>query len=148
MFRSLMLVLLLFVPGATLLAAEPAVYTSTFSSTAAGGYDVVAYFTERKPVEGISTYSTEYNGVTWQFASADNLARFEADPEKFAPAYGGYCAWAVSQGYLAKGSPEYWTVIDGRLYLNYNQAVQNDWLKDTGGFIKMAEKEWPTVLNQ
>lgn len=148
MFRSLMLVLLLFVPGATLLAAEPAVYTSTFSSAAAGGYDVVAYFTERKPVEGTSAYSTKYNGATWQFASADNLARFEADPEKFAPVYGGYCAWAVAQGNLAKGDPNNWTIIDDRLYLNYNQAVQTAWLKDTSGFIKKADKNWPTVLGQ
>ncbi|SFR54599.1 YHS domain-containing protein [Marinobacter daqiaonensis] len=135
---------LLFVGNA--LAGEPPVYTSLLSNTGAGGYDTVSYFESDAPVKGSARHTTEYKGATWRFANADNLARFEADPTRYAPAYGGYCAWAVSQGYLAKGDPKHWAIRDGRLFLNYDEAVQQKWLKDPEGFIRQADANWPTVL--
>lgn len=146
---------LAFVVGGTLstlpsaaFAAKPAIYTSAFSKIAADGYDVVAYFTDKKPVKGAPGFATEYKGATFQFANAANLAKFKASPAAYAPQYGGYCAWAVSQGYTAKGDPRFWKVVDGKLYLNYNGDVQTKWNKDISGFIRSGNANWPTVLNK
>lgn len=127
------------------LADEP-VYQSLFG-TAIDGTDPVAYFTEGRPVEGSSEYSHEWNGATWRFASAENKALFVANPEKYAPQYGGYCAWAVSQGYTASTEPENWSIVDGKLYLNYSADVQKKWSKDKAGFIAKANRNWPGVLD-
>ncbi|MCR9072251.1 MAG: YHS domain-containing protein [Alphaproteobacteria bacterium] len=127
-------------------AGQDPVYTGFLSNTAVDGYDPVAFFTEGKPVEGSSAFETRYEGATWRFASAANRDAFIADPAKYAPQYGGYCAWAVSQGYTAKGDPQHWRVVDGRLYLNYNADVQQRWEKDIPGFIQAANGNWPKVL--
>ncbi len=126
-------------------AAEP-VYQSLFG-TAIDGTDPVAYFTEGRPVEGSSDFTHEWNGATWRFASAENRDLFAADPEKYAPQYGGYCAWAVSQGYTASTDPTAWKIVDGKLYLNYNASVQSKWEKDVPGFIASADGNWPKVLD-
>ena len=126
-------------------AADP-VYTSSFSSLAVSGYDPVAYFTRGKPVEGSGDHEYEWNGATWRFSSAENLETFKADPEKYAPQYGGYCAWAVAQGKTASADPDNWEIVDGKLYLNYNDSVQAAWRKDIPGFISKADKNWPQVL--
>jgi YHS domain-containing protein len=130
------------------LARKPETYTARFSTLAAGGYDVVAYFTEAKPLKGSADFKTNYKGAEWRFSSAANLEKFKAQPETYAPQYGGYCAWAVSQGYTAPGNPKNWSVVDGRLYLNYNDKVQADWLKDVPGFIQKADANWPAVLEK
>ena len=127
-------------------AAEEPVYTGTFSSLAVSGYDPVAYFVEGRPVEGRRAFEFEWNGATWRFADANNLAAFAADPEKFAPQYGGYCAWAVSQGYTASTDPEAWRIVDGKLYLNYSKSVQSTWVQDIPGNIEKADRNWPGVL--
>lgn len=127
-------------------AAEPPVYTGFLSSLAVNGYDPVAYFAEGKPVEGSARFESRYKDATWRFASAANKAAFDADPAKYAPQYGGYCAWAVSQGYTAKGDPANWRIVDGRLYLNYNADVQQTWEKDIPGNIRKADGNWPKVI--
>lgn len=127
------------------LAIEP-VYTGRFSSLALGGYDPVAYFTEGQPVEGSDEYELSWNGATWRFSSAGNKARFKADPEAHAPQYGGYCAWAVSQGKTASADPNRWKLVDGKLYLNYNRAIQERWEKDIPGFIAAADENWPGLV--
>ncbi|MFP6807740.1 MAG: YHS domain-containing (seleno)protein [Pseudomonadales bacterium] len=124
------------------------VYTSFFSSLAAGGHDVVAYFMQYKSVKGKSKFSTDYLEAQWRFSTAENLAKFRSDPKKYAPQYGGYCAWAISQGYTAKGDPEYWRIVGGKLYLNYNEDIQNTWEADIPGFVKLAEKNWPMILGE
>lgn len=129
-------------------AKEPPVYTSLFGRAGAGGHDVVAYFTEGKPVPGDKAFTHSWNGAEWRFASAANRDLFAAAPEKYAPQYGGYCAWAVSQGYTASGDPKFWKVVDNRLYLNYDNDVQKKWEKDIPGFIVSADKNWPTVLGK
>ncbi|QBM16086.1 hypothetical protein MARI_01660 [Marinobacter sp. JH2] len=128
------------------LAAEPAVYTGLLSNTGAGGYDTVSYFAAGRATKGSSDYTSVFQGATWRFANAENLALFEANPERFAPVYGGYCAWAVAQGYLAKGDPQHWTIRNDRLYLNYSQSIQDRWLKNPDGFIQQANANWPGVL--
>jgi YHS domain-containing protein len=129
-------------------AAKPETFTARFSNLAADGYDVVAYFSEATPVKGSSTFKADYKGAEWRFSSAENLERFKANPAAYAPQYGGYCAWAVAQGYTAPGNPKNWAVVDGRLYLNYNDKVQADWLKDVPGFIRQADANWPSVLEK
>ena len=126
-------------------AADP-VYTGTFSNKAISGYDTVAFFTEGKPVKGSSDFSTEYQGAKWHFANAANLARFKANPTKYAPQYGGYCAWAVAQGNLAKGSPQHWNITDGKLYLNYNNSIQQKWLDNKANFISDADKKFNSLI--
>jgi YHS domain-containing protein len=127
-------------------AAKAPIYTSTFSNLAVGGYDPVAYFTKGKPVKGSSAIQLRFEGAKWRFASQANLEKFRANPGKYAPKYGGYCAWAVSQGYTAKGDPNYWRIVDGKLYLNYDATIQARWEKDIAGFIRKSERNWPKVL--
>jgi YHS domain-containing protein len=127
-------------------ARSPEIYTGILSSTAVGGYDPVAYFTEGRPVEGKRDITWTWKGVTWRFATEKNRDAFKAAPEAYAPQYGGHCAWAVSQGYTAKGDPKYWKVVNGKLYLNYNAQVQRDWERDVPGHIGKGDKNWPAVL--
>lgn len=127
-------------------AAKDPVYTGTFSSLAVSGFDPVAYFVEGKPVEGRADLEYEWNGATWRFASEDNLAAFIADPMAYAPQYGGYCAWAVSQGYTASSDPQAWRIVDNKLYLNYSKDVQKRWKGDIPGNIAKADRNWPKVL--
>ena len=109
------------------------------------GYDPVAFFKESKPVRGRDDLRFDYKGSTFIFSNADNRAAFAADPEKYVPQYGGYCAFGTARGYKADIDPATFTVIDGRLYLNYNRQVQKDWAADTARFIREADARWPTV---
>ena len=129
-------------------AKSPEIYTGLLSSTALGGYDPVAYFTEGKPVVGSSGIMYQWKGVTWRFASAKTRDLFKARPEAYAPQYGGYCAWAVSQGYTAKGDHNHWKIVDGKLFLNYDAGVQRNWEKDIPGHVTNANRNWPKVLEK
>ncbi len=125
-------------------AGEPPIFQS--GGVAVNGYDVVAYFTESKPVKGSGDHAVSYMGADFHFASAANAAKFEADPTAYAPQYGGYCAYAVSKGGLAKTDPDAWTVYEGKLYLNFNTTVRGIWSEDIPGNIKRANANWPSVL--
>ena len=127
------------------MAKEP-VYQSLFG-TAIDGTDPVAYFTEGRPVEGSSEFTHDWNGASWRFSTAENRDLFAADPELYAPQYGGYCAWAVSQGYTASTDPEAWKIVDGKLYLNYSLSVQRKWETDVAGHIAAGDGNWPKVLD-
>ena len=127
-------------------AAKPAIYTPALNNVAVGGYDTVAYFTVGKPVRGTDAFQTDWNGATWKFSSAANLAKFKANPKAYAPQFGGYCAWAVAQNYTAKGDPQNWKIVGGKLYLNYNADIQAKWNKDIPGFIAKGNTNWPKVL--
>jgi YHS domain-containing protein len=109
------------------------------------GYDAVAYFEQSAPVKGTSQFSYQWRGATWLFASAENRDRFQADPERYAPQYGGYCAYAVSKGHTASIDPEAWTIVDGKLYLNYSKGVKKKWEEDVPGNIVKADKNWPDL---
>ena len=135
-----------FVAAPLAVHAKDNVYQSFFGS-AISGTDPVAYFTEGRPVEGSSDFKHDWNGATWRFASAENRDLFAASPEKYAPQYGGYCAWAVSQGYTASTDPEAWKIVDGKLYLNYSKSVQETWEQDVPGNIATGDRNWPNVLN-
>ncbi|MDH3468110.1 MAG: YHS domain protein [Gammaproteobacteria bacterium] len=126
-------------------AGEPPVFTSG-GEDAIRGYDPVAYFTERRPVVGSTEIVYQWNGATWRFANSDNRDAFAANPEQFAPQYGGYCAYAVSRGYTAKTEPEAWSIVDNKLYLNYSLGVRKRWQRDMPGNIKKGDANWPNVL--
>jgi YHS domain-containing protein len=108
----------------------------------------VAYFKQGRAVEGSSTYSTKYKGATWQFASKENLDAFVANPTAFAPQFGGYCAWTIAQNYTASGDPQVWSLVQGKLYLNYNKSVQKGWEQDIPGNIRKGDANWPKVLGK
>lgn len=121
-------------------------YTGEQGSVAAGGYDVTSYFSaDGKPQLGSKAFSVAHRGAQYHFANAINADKFKANPDAFAPAYGGHCAWAMSRGSLAPGDPTKYRVVNGKLYLNFNQQVQDMWVKDIPGFISKAEAEWPTI---
>lgn len=126
--------------------AAPEVYVPPFSKLALSGYDPVSYFVAGGPKKGDAQFATTFKGVEYRFASADNLARFRANPNAYLPQYGGYCAWAVAGGYTAKSDPLAWKIVGGKLYLNYDQNVQKRWAKDIPGNIAKADKNWPQVL--
>lgn len=130
------------------LAKEAPVYTRLFSKVALSGYDSVAYFTENKPVKGDSKFSFDYQGAKWYFASAENRDKFAVAPQNYAPQYGGYCAWAVSQGYTASADPLLWKIVQGKLYVNFDAEVQRKWEADIPGFIQKANANWPSALGK
>jgi len=134
------------IAGVNVALAKDPVSTGTFSNLAVSGYDAVAYFTQGMPIEGKSALEYEWNGASWRFSSAGNLAAFKANPAAYAPQYGGYCAWAVSQGYTAKSDPEAWRIVGGKLYLNYSKDIQKRWEQDISGNIAKADANWPRVL--
>ncbi len=112
------------------------------------GHDPVAYFKDNKPIKGAAEHKAEYKGSTFHFASQANRDAFVADPAKYAPQYGGFCAYGTASGYKAAIDPAAFTVVNGKLYLNYNRDVQKEWSKDVPGFIAKADKNWPTVSTQ
>ena len=110
------------------------------------GTDPVAYFTQNSPVAGKSEFTYDWSGATWLFATQENRDLFAANPEKYAPQYGGFCAWAVSQGSTAPIDPQAWKIVDGKLYLNFNKGIQSRWEQDIPGNIAKANSNWPGVL--
>ena len=125
-------------------AAKPEIFAP--GGKAIRGTDPVAYFTHGKPVAGRPDFTHEWKGATWYFASAANRDRFKQNPERWAPQYGGYCAYGVAQGYAVKIEVDQWSVVDGKLYLNYSRSVQRTWKQDIPGYIREANKNWPEVL--
>ncbi|KXF82396.1 YHS domain-containing (seleno)protein [Enterovibrio coralii] len=143
--RHLLLILSLFFSSFSFASQE--IYTGLFNSDAVSGYDTVSFF-EGKPVKGSSKYQTEYMDADWLFSSQENLDKFKADPTKYAPQYGGHCAWAIAANDgLAPGDPTYWKIVDGKLYLNYDKSVWNKWNKDIPGFIEQGDINWAKRAN-
>ncbi len=139
--------LFLFVAAATLVLAQSKVDPIDHDSKgiAIRGYDPVAYFMDSKPMKGDSKFTHSWGGATWQFTSAAHRDRFAQSPEKYAPQYGGYCAYAVSEGHTAEIDPNAWKVLDGKLYLNYSLDVREKWQKEQADRIMKADKNWPML---
>ncbi|MBS1567182.1 MAG: YHS domain-containing protein [Bacteroidetes bacterium] len=112
------------------------------------GYDPVAFFTASKPMMGKDSLMLQWNGASWYFASRSNLEAFRAAPEKYAPQYGGYCAYGTAQGHKAPTETDTWSVVDGKLYFNYNQKVKTMWMKDQPALIKKADETWPMLKDK
>ena len=129
------------------LAALPALAGDYYEKNGAAlaGHDPVAYFTEGKPLQGDAAITYVHKGSTFRFTTAANRDAFAAQPDRYAPQYGGYCAYGLTRGYKAKIDPAAFAVVDGKLYLNYNRQVQEMWSADRKGFIATADAKWPEV---
>lgn len=112
------------------------------------GYDPVAYFTEGRPVIGSAQFATVHNEATYRFASEENLKTFESDPERYAPQFGGFCAYGVAVGAKFDGDPQFWEIVDGKLYLNLNHDIQKTWSKDKPSNIDKAEDNWKEIADK
>jgi YHS domain-containing protein len=137
--------------GSPMARADTARPVNTLGSSdriAIRGYDPVAYFRDGGPRQGKPEFSVQHGGATWRFASAENKALFEAEPERYLPAYGGFCAYGTSRGYLVKIEPEAWSIVDGRLYLNYDLDVRKTWLGQAGKRITGANVNWPRLTSR
>ncbi len=144
MLRSFVLIAALLWLAGPAAAGKPEVFSD--GGAAIRGYDPVAYFSDGKPVKGAAQFTHQWKGATWRFASAANRERFAATPEKYAPQYGGYCAYGVAQGYTVAIDPAAWSVVEGKLYLNYSTSVQAKWKEDVPGYIRKADANWPAAL--
>lgn len=142
------------------IAAVAAITFSAISFTQAGtntetdandvilaGHDAVAYFTQGKPVEGMAKYTANHNGAIYRFSSAKNRDTFKAEPSRYAPQYGGFCAYGMTFGKKFEIDGKAFEVVDGKLYVNKNRDVYKAWKKDVPTHIKQANKEWPSVVN-
>lgn len=138
--------------ASNIVLAGDAIYTGFFSNKALDGYDTVAYFVEGKAVKGNNAYTIEYKGADWYFSSRKNRDLFVSEPDKYAPQYGGFCAWAVAaKNDRAPGDPEQWTIVRDanntpKLYLNYDSDIKQRWEQDIPGFIMKSDKNWPRLL--
>ena len=126
-------------------AAEPQAFAT--GGIAINGYDPVAYFTQSKPVEGDPAITSDWLGAKIQFVSTEHKALFDADPDKYAPKYGGFCAYAVSKGYTATTDPSAWSIYEDRLYLNFSKSVRALWSVRKGSHVQAADANWPGVLD-
>jgi|CXWL01.1.fsa_nt_gi hypothetical protein len=143
MFRSFAVHLMLSI---SILIIAPSVFAAgevfVTEAGAIRGYDPVAYHSEHKAVLGSATITYAWNGATWHFVSVDHRAAFAKAPDRFAPRYGGYCAYGTAQGYKVSTQPEAFAIVDGKLYLNYNPAVQTMWNEDQPGYVASADSNW------
>jgi YHS domain-containing protein len=124
-------------------AASPVPAVNTKDGFALKGYDPIAYFTVGQPTKGVDQYTYRWKGVTYRFTSAENLQRFKADPEKYLPQYGGYCAYAMSLDRIADIDPYRWAIVGGKLYLNNGFIAQDLWSLNKSGNIASADHNWP-----
>ena len=133
----------------SLLASDPKPEINTESdSLALRGYDAVAYFTDAQAIRGLAQFEVTWKSARWRFATAAHRDQFIKAPERYAPQFGGYCAWAVAHNYTADGDPDAWKIVDGKLYLNYSKRVQKKWETDIPGFTRQGDANWPGVLSK
>jgi hypothetical protein len=146
--RRTTLGLLAAMPALGLATAARATEPVTFqrNGLAIGGTDPVAYFTDGAPVMGDAGFAHDWNGAAWTFANAANRDAFAANPDRYAPVFGGYCAFGASRGYLVPTVPEAWSVYDNRLFLNANMRAHTLWQSELPDVIAAGEANWPAIL--
>ena len=143
--RRLMLFLWASILGAGVAAPAQAEKVFAPQGIGTGGYDPVSYFAGGAPVRGSEAYTVEHAGVTYRFASAAHRDAFAAEPERYLPQFGCYCAYAAAKGALAPTDPEAFSVVNGKLYFNYSQDIRKRWLSDAGAHIEAADRNWPRL---
>lgn len=126
--------------------AADQINASFWGNKAIDGYDPVAYHLHKKPVVGSKKFTYKWKGAVWMFSNAKNLSLFRTEPKKYAPQYGGYCAWAAAQGKLADTDPKLFDIYEGKLYLNYNRKTQNDWRLDKKNMVLKGDKLFPSLI--
>lgn len=115
---------------------------ATVTGLALRGVDPVSYFTKGAPEDGDFAITSVHNGATYRFTSEDNKALFDKNPDQYLPQYGGFCAFGTAMGVKVDGDPDLWKIVDGKLYLNLSESIQERWNKDTAGFIETADGKW------
>lgn len=130
------------------IAKDVSIYTGILKGVAVGGYDVVAYFTASQAVKGNPAFSYTYKESEWRFASEANRALFIANPQKYEPQFGGHCSYAAARNYKASGDPQAWKIVDGKLYLNYDQSIKKIWEKNIPTEISNANSNWRTLASK
>jgi len=138
--------LTLFLAVASMAQADSPPVAAGPDGLAVKGYDVVAYFEDGAATPGKSEFAYDWMGATWQFASAAHRDTFAANPEAYAPQFGGYCAYAVAKGSPKSADPNVWAIVEGKLYLNLSPSVQEKWEAERGQMIAAALSNWPGVL--
>ena len=129
-------------------SADSPIYTGTFNNKALNGYDAISYFLgDGFPVKGSENFQTEWKGADWYFISQENLDIFQSSPSQYAPQYGGYCAWAAAHGSLAKGDPLVYTLINDKVYLNYNKSINDGWLPRKAELITKADAQYLDLVD-
>ena len=119
-----------------------AVGKSLADEVAIKGYDTVAYFQAGKALKGSESFTFQWHNLTWYFLTKENRDQFVANPEKYAPQYDGYCAWAMTESRKAVTDPEAWKIVNGKLYLNCSMAAYEKWSRDIPGNIIKADRNW------
>ena len=112
------------------------------------GYDPVAFFTQNRPVKGRPEFESKYNGARYLFASAEDKSTFDANPAKYEPQFGGFCAYAASQNHTAPVKVEAFQIVNGRLLMQYDLGVRKEFNKDTRGNLQKADKNWPGLVQK
>ena len=143
MKKLLLLVSLTIFSALQMNAQQKQVFTK--NNIAVNGYDVVAYFTDSQPVKGNDEHTVTWKDARWLFSSAEHASLFKSNPERYAPQYGGHCAFGCSRGYKVKSDPDAWSIVNGKLYLNYNVQVRDIWHKDIENYIKKADAAWLSI---
>jgi YHS domain-containing protein len=146
--RKLFLSILLVVSALPAFAQTKSLLNLDKAGVAIQGYDPVAFFTENKPVKGDAKFPARHNGATYYFASKEHRDVFKADPAKYEPAFGGYCAYGVSRGKLVEIEVDAFQIVDGRLLLQYSKGVRNDFNKDAKGNLAKADVNWPGLVEK
>jgi hypothetical protein len=146
MKKQVLIALIFIASTASVMAQKAEVYAS--SGVAIKGYDPVAYFKQGKPVMGNEKFSYDWNNAKWVFASKENLDAFSSMPAKYAPQYGGYCAYGMSEGHKAPTDPNAWTIVNGKLYLNYSVDVKQKWSTNQQERIVKANKNWEMLKDK
>lgn len=118
---------------------------ATVTGLALRGVDPVSYFTKGAPIDGDFSITEVHNGATYRFATEENRELFKQNPEKYLPQYGGFCAFGTAMGVKVDGDPDLWKIVDGKLYLNLSQSIQERWNKDVSGFISTANTNWTKI---
>ncbi len=146
MSKSITAMVLACLLGFSSMAQKASVFNT--KGVAINGYDVVAFFTDSNAIKGNAVFSIQWQGASWWFASPEHAAAFSASPEKYAPQYGGYCAYGTSEGHKAPTEIDTWSIRNGKLYFNYNKKVQGLWLKDQQHLIEKADTQWPLIKDK
>ena len=146
-FKSLLSGVALSVAMATSALAAGVELNASSTGLAMQGYDPVAYFTDGAPAKGSYKITTVFNDATYRFASEEHKAQFEANPEAYLPAYGGYCAFGTAMGFKFDGDPTYWKIVDNTLYLNLSKDIQERWEGNIPGFVEDANGHWENIAD-
>ncbi|MEP2716218.1 YHS domain-containing (seleno)protein [Pseudophaeobacter sp.] len=146
-FKTLLSGVALSVAMATSALAAGVELNASSTGLAMQGYDPVAYFTDGAPAKGSYKITTVFNDATYRFASEEHKAQFEANPEAYLPAYGGYCAFGTAMGFKFDGDPTYWKIVDNTLYLNLSKDIQERWEGNIPGFVQDANGHWENIAD-